>query len=361
MNNFNSTPEIKKRVALYLRVSTDAQEERGHGLDVQKDKLVDYCKRLDYLVEEKNIYIDGGYSGSLPIHKRPALQKLFEDAEKKEFEIVIAYKLDRFFRSIKHLISAVDKLNELKIKFRSSSENIENESTSGELMFHMIASFAQHERRLIAERMSGGRERVAKEGKWVTGVPPFGYKVNKDKFLEIVPEEAKIVRQFYEWLVFEKLPLREIVRRANEMKFQSPKHKKEKKVSPTNYWWKRTINRILVNEVYTGDFYFRKHKQPFKYLEAHNENNQRPPEDWISIKVPPIITKEMFQASLNQLRKNQNDCKRNTKRAYMYSKLLYCGYSGKKLQSGYQSPKVNKKSLTLGKYYHTYVRESSYN
>src|SRR3989344_6375522 len=188
---FQELDTQKKRVAIYLRVSTDAQEEKGHGLDVQKDRLVEYCQRLNYSLDEKHNYTDGGFSGSLQINKRPALQKLFEDAEKREFEIVIVYRLDRFFRSLKHLISAVEKLNELKIKFRSSSENFETETTNGELMFHMIASFAQHERRLIAERMSGGRERGAKEGHWMTGEPPFGYKVNKEKFLEIVPEEAK--------------------------------------------------------------------------------------------------------------------------------------------------------------------------
>lgn len=361
MTSFDLITEKQKRVAIYLRVSTDEQSENGHGLEVQEDILKKHCEQLNYSLEAKHIYSDGGFSGSLPINKRPALQQLFEAAERKEFEIVVVYRLDRFFRNLKHLLNAVEKLGELKIKFRSATENFENETMNGELMFHMIASFAHHERRLIASRMSSGREKSARNGQWVTGVPPFGYKVNKKKFLEIVPEEAEIVRTFYKWLVYEKLPLREIVRRANEMNFPSPKHKKEKKISPKNYWWKRTINRVLVNEVYTGDFYYRKHKRPFKYLEAQSEENQRPKEDWIALKVPAIISKEMFQASLKQLRENQDNCKRNTKRQYIFSKLLHDGYSGHKLQSGYQKPRVNKKSLSLGKYYHAYVRESNYN
>jgi site-specific DNA recombinase len=358
MNNFNSTTEIKKRVALYLRVSTDEQADNGYGLEIQEERLRKFCESQDYELIESNIFKDDGHSGSLSINERPALSQLFENAKLKKFDIVIVYRLDRFFRNNSKFLNAIEELLDLKIDFKSATETFDTSTPNGKFVLQMFGGIAELERATIRDRMSGGRERAAREGKWVTGVPPFGYKVNENKFLEIVPEEARIIRQFYEWLVFEKLPLREIVRRANEMNFQSPKRKTEKKISPKNYWWKRTINRTLVNEVYTGEFYYRKYKRPFKYLEAQKEENQRPKEEWISLKVPAIITKEMFQASLSQLRKNQNDCKRNTKRPYMYSKLLYCGYSGKKLQSGYQSPKVNKKSLTLGKYYHTYVRES---
>jgi site-specific DNA recombinase len=361
MTLLEENKEIQKRVALYIRCSTDKQAEEGYGLEVQEDRLKKYCQSQGYEVDESKIYIDDGLSGTLSISARPKLKQLFEDAKMKKFDIVIVYRLDRFFRSSSKLLSAIEELTNMKIDFKSATESFDTSTPNGKFVLQMLGSIAELERETIKERMSGGRERAAKEGKFVTGVPAFGYKVNKKKFLEIVPDEARIVRTFFDWLVHEKIPLREIVRRANEMKFPSPKHKKKKKISPTNYWWKRTINRILVNEVYTGEFYYRKFKRPFKYLEAQKEENQRPKEEWIALKVPAIISKEMFQASLQQLRKNQDDCKRNTKRAYLFSKLIYCGYSGKKLQSGYQTPRVNKTSLSIGRYYHTYVRESAYN
>lgn len=348
-----------KRVAIYLRVSTDDQVENGHGLDVQKDVLLKYCKDLSYSLDERHIYNDGGYSGSLPITKRPALKKLFDDAEQGQFDIVLVYRLDRFFRNIGHVIGAVEKLKEHKIAFRSATETFETETLNGELMFHLIASFAHHERKLIASRMSSGRLRGAQEGKWMTGVPPYGYRVDKTtKKLVIVPEEAEVVRKFYDWLVYEKCSLTEICKRANELGLSAPKHKLTKKRKTLNFWWKRTINRVLVNEIYTGDFYYRKYKRPFKYLDAVlDKENQRPEEDQIALTVPPIISKELFQSAIKQLTKNRSDSARNTKRPYMFGKLLYCGYTGHKLQSGYQTPRVHKDSPTLGKYYHTYVPE----
>lgn len=349
----------KKRVAIYLRVSTDEQAEKGHGLEVQKDILVKRCEDLGYSLEERHIYSDGGYSGSLPINKRPALKLLFEAAEQKQFDVVLVYRLDRFFRNLKHVIMAVEKLTECKVAFRSATEPFETETINGELMFHLIASFAHHERKLIAERMGKGRERSARNGKWVTGVPPYGYKVDKTtRMLVENPEEAEVVRQFYHWLVYEKLSLTEITKRANELDMPAPKHKTIKKRKTHNFWWKRTINRLLVNEVYTGEFYYRKYKRPFKYLDGVlNEEHQRPTDDWILLHVPPIIDRELFEGAIKQLQKNREDSKRNTKRPYLYSKLLYCGQSGLKLQSGYQTPRVHKDSPTLGKYYHTYVPE----
>lgn len=355
------TPVVpQKRAAVYLRVSTDEQAERGHGLDVQKDTLVKYCKDSGYSLDEKHIYTDGGFSGSLPINKRPSLKKLFEDAGQNQFDIVVVARLDRFFRNLGHAIDAVAKLREHKIAFRSATETFETETINGELMFHLLASFAHHERKLIAYRMSGGRLKSAKEGKWVTGVPPYGYRVEKaTKKLVVVPEEEKVVRMFYEWLVYEKCSLTEICKRANELGLPAPKHKTIKKRKTHNFWWKKTINRILVNEVYTGDFYYCKYKRPFKYLNAVlDKEHQRPEEEHVSIKVPPIISVELFQAAIKQLSKNRSDSLRNTKRPYLFGKLLYCGYTKHKLQSGYQTPRVHKDSPTLGKYYHTYVPEN---
>ncbi len=354
-------PEIqRKRVAIYLRVSTDEQAEKGHSLDIQKETLLKFCKDSNYTVDEKNIYIDGGYSGSLNINKRPALKKLFDDAELGQFDIVLVVRLDRFFRNLGHAIDAVAKLREHKIAFRSATETFETETINGELMFHLLASFAHHERKLIAYRMSSGRVKSARDGEWVTGVPPYGYRVEKvTKKLIEVPEEAVVVKNFYEWLVYEKCSLTEICKRANQLGMPAPKHKTIKKRKTHNFWWKRTVNRILVNEVYTGDFYYRKYTRPFKYLDAVlNKEHQRPEEEHIPLKCPPIVSKELFQASIKQLTKNRSDSLRNTKRTYMFGKLLYCGYTGHKLQSGYQTPRVHKNSPTLGKYYHTYVPEN---
>lgn len=355
LNNENP----KRRAAVYLRVSTDEQVEKGNGLRVQEDKLRKHCELNEYELKEQYVYIDDGYSGSLPTNSRPALKRLFEDAEQKKFDVVVVYRIDRFFRKGARLSDAMDELGKLGIAFKSVAEDFDTGTPNGKFFAQLLGIVAELERETITERMSGGRERAAKDGKWVTGVPPYGYVVNKEtKLLEIVPEEAEVVRKFYHWLVYERCSLSEITRRANELKMSAPKHNTQKKRKTFNYWWKRSINRVLLNEVYTGDFYYRKYKRPFKYLDAVLEKeHQRPENEWIPLKVPVIISKELFQASVRQLKKNKENSKRNTKRPYLYSTLLHCGYTGNKLQSGYQTPKVGKDSPTLGKYYHTYVRE----
>ena len=348
-----------KRVAIYARVSTDEQAEKGNGLDVQKERLRKYCESQAYSLDDQNVYVDEGYSGSLAIDKRPELTRLFDDARAKKFEVVIVYRLDRFFRSTRKLLDAIEDLSEMKIEFKSATEPFDTGTANGKFVVQMLGAIAELERETIKERMSGGRERSARDGKWVTGVPPYGYQVDKKtKKLSIVPDEAAVVRQFFEWLVYEKCSLHEITKRANEKNLPAPKHKTFKKRKTLNYWWKRTINRILVNEVYTGEFYYRKYKRPFVCLNSvTDEKHQRDKSEWIKLDVPAIISVDLFQASLRQLKKNRDDSVRNTKRPYLYTKLLYCGETGLKLQSSYKAPRFHKDSPHFGKGYHTYVPE----
>ena len=354
-----------KRVAIYLRVSTEEQaREDRNGLKVQEDRLRQFCASQDYELKEEHVYSDKGFSGSLDTDDRPGMQTMLEAAKAKEFDLLIVYKLDRLFRNQRKLLNALEKLMGYGVAFQSATESFDTETPSGRLMLQILGSFAEHERDTIRDRMMAGKLKAASDGKWVTGVPPYGYRVEKKtKKLILEPSEAEVVKQFYEWLVYEKCSLREIVRRAIELNLPTPAHKSIKgqksnkcDIRIKGNWYKRTINRILVNEVYTGTFYYNKYKRPFKYLSAiDNEEHQRPKSEHIELQVPAIITRDMFEKAIEQLTQNRVMQKRNAKRTYMFSGLLYSGYTGRKLQSGYQKPKKDLKTPTLGKYYHAYV------
>jgi site-specific DNA recombinase len=360
-----STNTRTKRVALYLRVSTDEQAKEGHyGLKVQEDSLRKYCEFKNYSLNEEYVFIDAGLSGSLPINKRPALNEAMERAERNEFDVLLVYKLDRLFRDLHELLGAEKMLVKYKIELESPSDHIDTSTPMGRFGFQMIGGFAELEKGVIRQRMMGGKLRAAQDGKWVTGVPPYGYRVDKKtKTLVLEPTEVEVVKKFYEWLVFEKCSLREITQRAIELNLPTPAHKsiRGQKSSKSDIrikgnWYRRTINRILVNEVYTGTFYYNKYKRPFKYLSAiDNEEHQRPKNDHIELQVPPVISREMFEKAIEQLKMNRVMQKRNEKRTYLFSGLLYSGYTGHKLQSGYQTPKKDLKTPTLGKYYHVYI------
>ena len=345
----------KLRAAIYIRVSTDEQAQSGNGLAVQEEKLKAFCKSQaeEYILEDEYIYKDEGYSGSLDIKHRPALARLFEDAENKKFDVVLVYRLDRFFRSTRHLLNAFEVLKASGVSFQSATESFNTNEISGRLLLRLLASIAEAERETTRERTMSGKIKAAREGKFVCGVPTYGYFIdNPSRRLAVIPEQAKIVKKLFSWVVDEKLPLREVEKRMNQMKVPPPYNAKYKKRQTLNYWHRRTIGRILTNETYTGKFYYRKYKRPFNNLTSITDKRMlRPKEEWIEMKCPAIITQEMFEAAKQQLLKNREFSKRNQKRSYLYSKVIYCGKCGYKMFGGYQ-PSTKKWPTAGGRYYH---------
>jgi len=101
----DATTNKRLRAAIYIRVSTDEQT-KGYGPAVQEEKLRAFCKSQsdEYILEDEHIYRDDGYSGSLSIEHRPQLSRLFENAGQDKFDVVLVYRLDRFFRNTRRLL-----------------------------------------------------------------------------------------------------------------------------------------------------------------------------------------------------------------------------------------------------------------
>ena len=355
-----NTQNKNLRAAIYLRVSTDEQARGGYGLDVQDEKLKTYVKLNDYTLDEQHIYRDEGYSGTLPVEERPELRRLMENAKKHEFDVLITYRLDRVFRKTRLLLEVLDDLEKLKIGFKSVTESIDTTTHTGKFVITLLGGVAEMEREVIRERTTNGRIKAAKSGKWVTGIPPYGYniiekpdengKMKRTGLLKVNTEEAKWVKQFFKWVVVDRLSLREVQKKANDLKIPLPRRKVSNKKT-LSYWHKRTIGRILTNENYTGIANFRKYKRPFNNLTSiTDESLLRAKEDWISINIPSIVSSEMFEQCKQQLLKNRDFSKRNQKRTYLFSKIIYCGNCGFKLFGGYQPPK--KEGNAGSKYYH---------
>ena len=132
------------KVAIYTRVSTEDQVKEGTSLEVQRDFLVSYAKREGweiYYSEAGKIYEDDGYSGYT--RERPALKKLFADAKKKRFEMVLVHKIDRFSRNLRDLLNLVDELEYLNISLKSATEPYDTSSSAGKMMFQQLGSFAE--------------------------------------------------------------------------------------------------------------------------------------------------------------------------------------------------------------------------
>lgn len=358
MNETSQPAKKKQRAALYLRVSTEEQNKEGHyGLGVQEERGRSFCESQEYTLAEEHIYKDEK-SGGLAIEQRPGLKELFAAAERKEFDVLVVYKTDRLARNLRILVNAIHNLERMTVAFRSVTEPFDTTTSFGRANLNLFGTFAEFEKEMIRERTMNGRIKAAKSGKWVGSHPAYGYVLDKvTRQLVKVPKEEKVVKQLFMWLVDDKLAVHEIERRLNAMKVPAPWSKKITTKETFNIWRKYTIIRILVNEVYTGTYYYRKYKKPFNGLTSITEPSRlRPREDWIEMKCEPIITREMYEDAKRQLAHNREFARRNQKRQYLYSKMIYCNQCDHKMFGGFQPPK-KKWEYEGGRYYHGTYRK----
>jgi DNA invertase Pin-like site-specific DNA recombinase len=111
----------------------------------------------------KLLYTDVGFSGSK--NSRPALNRLMADASQRKFDAVLVWKLDRFGRSLRHLVNALAELEALGLSFISLRDNLDLSTPSGRLMFQIIGAMAEFERALIQERVKAGLRNARAKGK----------------------------------------------------------------------------------------------------------------------------------------------------------------------------------------------------
>lgn len=146
------------RVALYARVSTS---NHGQDIEMQTRELREYCERRGFQIAGE--YTDVGVSGSKD--SRPELNRLMADAKQRRFDAVCVWKLDRFGRSLRHLVNALADLEALGVSFVSLKDNVDLSTPSGRLMFQIIGAMAEFERALIQERVRAGLRNAKAKGK----------------------------------------------------------------------------------------------------------------------------------------------------------------------------------------------------
>ena len=145
------------RVALYARVSTLS----GQDPEMQLRELREYCQRRNlHIVEE---YVDKGISGSR--EQRPALDRLRATCQKRLVDAVVVYRYDRFARSLRQLVNALEEFRVLGIDFISLHEGVDTSTPNGRLVFGFFATIAEFERELICDRVRSGIAAAKAKGK----------------------------------------------------------------------------------------------------------------------------------------------------------------------------------------------------
>lgn len=279
---------MKMNVA-YLRVSTEAQTEK-YGLDLQKQKILDYCTAHSLTIDKW--YIDGGFSGSKL--DRPKMQELLDDVEHGIIQTVYIYKLDRMSRDVIDTLDLLYRtLPHYNVNVVSMTEDIKTASPIDRVMITVNAAMNQYEREVIRMRMSDGMVERVKKGYWMGGGRiPYGYRYDRnDGILHINPEEAEIVKQIFSLYI---------------------SGKSTRAISRMFGWgdFDIIIRQIVKRKTYTG-------KIVYKGVEYQGKHEA-------------IIDEETYQLAQECLKKRSN--KAFVRRGYMLTGMIYCGVCGARMR-----------------------------
>ncbi len=330
-----NTPKSQKRVALYVRVSTEEQATDGYWEPLQISKMMSYIdvRDKDYVFAwERYIYRDVPVSWADAVDDRPGLKRLFDDVElspQKPFDVVMVYKIDRFARRLSVLLDISDRLKACKLDFVSASESFDTDSPFGKAMFWMLWVFAELERDMIHDRTSAWRRESLSSWTWLQP-RQYGYLKNNDTgTVQVIEEEARVIQRIYELLVYEGMWITTICRYLSDQHILIPtvatRPLKKNTVKDPYAWQDKTVRGILQNEVYIWNYYYNKQKSE---ITDYKRNKKRiisiPKEQWIlsSMHHQPIVSEELFWKAQEIMEDKRGLIDR--KDTYLLSWLLKC-------------------------------------
>lgn len=290
-----------KNAGIYIRVSTEDQAREGFSLGEQQEKLEQLCKYKDYKVFK--IYKDAGISAKDMEH-RPAFQQMLQDMRAGKINYIVAYKLDRVTRSVKDLEVLISDLEKHNCYLVCDRDDVNTSTANGRFFVRMLTVLSQLEIEIVSERTKFGLTGAIKSGH-IPGTCPLGYKRDESKKI-IIDETTKdvILRIFNMYL--EGKSFQTIANILNEEKVLTPKN-----------WTDATIEKIINNKIYVGDYERYKRVAKEQGIETVVYHDV----------VEPIITRAMYEDVQRQKEINQRAYCRD--RIYIFMQKLVCPKCGK--------------------------------
>jgi site-specific DNA recombinase len=225
------------RAAVYARTSSQNQEY-GYSLDAQVRRTVDRCESLGW--EVGFVYRDGAESGKDT--DRPMFKRMLSAAEKRVFDVIAFWKLDRFSRSLMHAVQLESDLREHEVSLYSVTEQIDTTSATGRFNFRNLASAAEFERDMIKQRTQIGLNGLAEEHKWPNDTPPLGHTLTENNRLAIDEAASSPVRETFEMYIQER-SRPAAASQLTQRNIQTP---------AGGEWTAGAVGDILRNEIYRG-------------------------------------------------------------------------------------------------------------
>lgn len=288
--------EERKVAGIYIRVSTEDQAREGFSLGEQKEKLLQLCKFKEY--EVFKVYEDAGISAKDMAH-RPAFQEMLADMKKGKINYIVAYKLDRVTRSVRDLEELIAVLEKYNTYLVCDRDDVNTSTANGRFFVRMLTVLSQLEIEIVSERTKFGLNGAIKSGH-LPGTIPLGYKKDGNK-KTVIDETTKdvIIRIFNMYL--EGKSYQQIANILKEEKVLAPKQ-----------WRDSTIQKILENRVYRGDYEQYKRIGKLQSIE---------PIIYMNV-VEPIISRAMWEEVQLQKEKNQRAYARD--RVYIFFQKSKC-------------------------------------
>jgi len=310
-----------KKVACYVRVSTSSQaKDDKYSIPEQIDILKNICMKNNW---DYDLYQDLGISGET-IEARPRIRELLNNCKKGIYKRVLVVDQDRLSRSVKDLqvIKEIFKDKKIKLMFQNSVLDLDNEDD--DFMSDIQGVFSKRELRIIAKRSARGKYQKAKQGKLPLGGNNilYGYALDKDGRIIVDHEEAKVVRNIFNWLANEGLSSYKIADRLNSLGIPTRFEKLGRIRRSVKYnqvyknkWTRSSIKHILSKELYYKDEYIYAKKSKFNFI------------DPVHIKKEPIISKELFEKAKKQSYFNRSSINNSTVVYILTGKMkcLKCG------------------------------------
>ena len=300
-----------KSAGIYIRVSTFDQAREGFSLREQEERLKEFCKFKRYNIYK--VYQDAGISAKND--KRPAYQEMIEDVKKGNINVIVALKLDRLTRSVYDIEELMKFVNDYECDIDCMADESNTTTSNGRMVMRIMTSVSQNEIEKCSERTKFGMAGAIKNGH-IPNRTGLGFKRENKK---LVPDPLT----------------KDIIVRIFDLYLEGKSHQaianiynKEKVLGKTN-WYDSTIQKILSNELYKGDYVNGKRTKHPTYYENVIE---------------PIVSKEKWESCQYQKLRNARHYERTA--TYLFTNKLKCSKCGNFL-GGHATTKTNGK-----KYYY---------
>lgn len=314
------------RMAAYCRVSTDSAEQKT-SYETQKQVYTDMiARRKDWTMV--GIYADEGISGTRA-DKRPEFNKMIKDCLAGKIDYIITKSVSRFARNTVECLEFVRMLKARNIGILFEEQNIDTLKCDSELYLVIYAGFAQSESESMSKNITWAFRKNFEDGKVVFNYSKMvGYRKGNDGNPEIIPEEAEIIRNIYDWFLAGKTP-REIIDLLITDGIQTKCGKQK--------WSVGTIQSILRNEKYCGDAILQKTVTIDCISKTHKKNTGEAPMYYVHNNHEAIVTREQFNKVQEELLRRNTIVPKNASKAisaqgrysrYALTEIMHCDECG---------------------------------